>query len=177
MKKILVIAAIIVGFFAANGQLMAQKSFKVGFVNVELIVTEMPEAQQADKILKDLGKKYQDSLLAMQSEFEQSLSSYEKQKSMMPPDQQAQEEEALQTLQMQILQFRETKFGQQGEIAQLREQYLEPIREKVRKAIEKVASEEAMNVVLDKGSSAVLYNEEKLDITYRVLDRIKRGNE
>jgi Skp family chaperone for outer membrane proteins len=31
--------------------------------------------------------------------------------------------------------------------------------------------------VLDKGSSAVLYNQDKLDITYRVIDRIKRGEE
>jgi outer membrane protein len=177
MKKIVLLTAIVMGLMMTAGQANAQKQFKVGFVNVELIVTEMPEAQEADKMLKELGQKYQDTLLALQSEFEKRMKDYNKQKSMMPADKQAQEEEALKSLQMQIMQFREEKFGQTGEISQLREQYLAPIREKVRDAIEKVANEEGMSVVLDKGSSAVLFNKEKLEITYKVLDRIKRGSD
>ncbi len=58
----------------------------------------------------------------------------------------------------------------------MREGLLQPIRLKVNDAIAAVAKEEKINLVLDKVAGLVLYNEEKADITYKVLDRMKRGN-
>jgi Skp family chaperone for outer membrane proteins len=57
-----------------------------------------------------------------------------------------------------------------------REKYLDPIRSKVRAAIQKVSKEEKISLVLDKTSTAILYFDDKFDLTYKVLDTIKRGN-
>ena len=58
---------------------------------------------------------------------------------------------------------------------QLRENFLKPIREKVAKAIEDVAAEEKLNLVLDKTAGLVLFSEDSADITFKVLDRMARG--
>ncbi len=58
----------------------------------------------------------------------------------------------------------------------MREGLLQPIRAKVNEAIAAVAKEEKITLVLDKVAGLVLYNDDKMDITYKVLDRMKRGN-
>ncbi len=177
MKKILVLIAVIAISFSS---LYAQKSntaapsVSIATVDVETIVKELPEAIEADKKLKEVGTKWQDTIITWRKELESKYQQYQKQKSMMPTDQQQKEEESLQALNMKIMQYQEDKFGNQGELNALRDQFLEPIRVKVKTAIEAVAKEEKFNLVLDKASPIVMYSESKFDITYRVLDRIKR---
>jgi outer membrane protein len=150
------------------------QNFKIGVVEVETVLKELPEAVDADKKIKDIGQKWQDTLLKMRQDLQAKFDVYQKQKAMMKQDQQQKEEETLQAHQMVLLQYQDEKFGQQnGEINKLREQLLSPIREKIKAAIEKVAKEEKFQLVVDKIMS--LYNESSIDITYRVLDAIKRG--
>ena len=155
----------------------SEKTEKIGFVNVETIVKELPEAIDADKKIKDLGKKYQDSLQKLQTELEDRYKQYEKQRDMLAPEIRQKEEEAMKAMQVQLYQFREQKFGQQGELAQMQERFLQPIRDKIKKAISSVAKDEKLVIVLDNSNAAVLFAEDKYDITYRVLDKIKRGVE
>ncbi|HAW08482.1 MAG: OmpH family outer membrane protein [Chloroherpetonaceae bacterium] len=157
-------------------QQSSSSPLKVGIVDIEIILKEMPEAVDADKKLKEIGTKWQDTLLAMKKDLDDKLQQYQKRKSVMTIDQQQKEEESLQNLNMQLMQYQEQKFGQTGELSATREQFLTPIREKIRQAIQKVAKEEKINLVLDKTSQAVLYYDDKFDLTYKVLDVIKRGD-
>jgi Skp family chaperone for outer membrane proteins len=92
----------------------------------------------------------------------------------MGQDQQMKEEEALQAQNMQMVQYQEEKFGQQGELNRLREELLEPLRTKIKLAIDKVAKEEKIKMVVDK--VMVLYSDTTIDITFKVIDTIKRAN-
>ncbi len=152
------------------------QSVRIGVVNAETILKELPEALQASKAIEDAGLKIRDTLQMMQKEFESRIENYRKQEAMMTPDGKRKEEEALNGLRTRFLQYQEEKLGQTGEIARMREGLLAPIRQKVNDAIAAVSKEEKLNLVLDKVAGLVLYNDEKLDITYKVLDRMKRGN-
>lgn len=174
MKRFFTISTFLIAFFALSMSSFSQ--LKIGIVDTETIIKEMPEAKKADNDLKTLGQKYQDTLLTMQNELQERLQQYQKQKGMMPADKQQAEEEALQALQMQMYQYNDEKFGNAGELTILREKYLEPIRQKIRVAIDNVAKTEKINLVLDKTSPSLLYAEDKFDITFRVLDEIKRGS-
>jgi Skp family chaperone for outer membrane proteins len=112
----------------------------------------------------------------MQKDFETRIESYRKQEAMMTADAKRKEEESLGALRQRFLQYQEEKLGQTGEIARMREELLTPIRAKVSEAIGAVAKEEKLNLVLDKMGGSILYSEDKADITYKVLDRMKRGN-
>ena len=69
--------------FANNG-VAAQKvagsgNNNVAVVDVEAIVKELPEAIEADKQLKEIGQKYQDSLVKMQQALETKVQNYQNQ--------------------------------------------------------------------------------------------------
>lgn len=151
----------------------SKDQFKVAVVDVEAVLKELPEAIDADKKIKEIGQKWQDTLLIMRGSLQSKFEQYQKQKSVMSADQQKKEEELLQQQQMQLLQYQEEKFGQQGEINTIREKLLAPIREKVKSAIEAVAKKENFKLVVDK--LMALYSESAIDITFTVIDNLKRG--
>lgn len=169
---LLSLSIMLISLFTTNIS-FAQAGAKMGVVEVEAVLKELPEAIEADKQIKDKGQKWQDTLMGMQQDLQTKLEQYQKQKSMMPQDKQQKEEESLQAQNTMLLQYREEKFGQQGEINRLREELLDPIRVKIKAAIESVAKEEKILLVVDKMAS--IYADESIDITFRVIDRIKRG--
>ncbi|MCO5251575.1 MAG: OmpH family outer membrane protein [Candidatus Kapabacteria bacterium] len=171
MNKIL-IASLLFLFFVFSANIQAQSM--LGVVDVETVLKEMPEALDADKKIKEIGQKWQDTLIQLRTGLQQKFEQYQKQKSMMSQDQQLKEEEALQAQNMQMVQYQEEKFGQQGELNGLREELLEPLRTKIRLAIDKVAKEEKIKMVVDK--VMVLYSDTSIDITFKVIDTIKRSN-
>ncbi len=173
MKKLLLLS--VFALMVAVQGAFSQKGMKIGIVDVAVIAKEMPEAKEADEKLKKLTVIYRDSLLKLEQDLQERYQQYEKQKAMMSPEQQKQEEEAIMALQMQGRQFQEEKLGMQGEIAMMRDSLLAPIREKIQDAIGDIAKEEEISLVLDKGSPAVLYSEDPMEITYKVLDMLKRG--
>ncbi|MEM4261166.1 MAG: OmpH family outer membrane protein [Candidatus Woesearchaeota archaeon] len=148
------------------------KSLKIGVVQTETVLKEMPEAVSADKEIRELQKQYSDSLGKLQDDFMKKYDTYTKQKTMMNADQQKKEEESLTIFQNQILQFRDQVVNI---IAKKRDELLAPIKTKIMAAIEQVAKEEKINLVLEKGTDAVLYSEDEFDLTFKVLDKIKRG--
>jgi outer membrane protein len=146
----------------------------IGIVDVEAIVKEMPEAVNADKELIDLSKKFQDTLLEKRDALEAKAQNYEKQKGLMDPAKQQQE---LEKLQKEALELQNYQREKENDIAKRRDELLEPIRKKVKDAIEFVSKEEKLSLVLTKdNASVVMYFDPKIDITFRVIDRMKRGN-
>lgn len=148
-------------------------ALKIGIVNSETVIKELPDAKDASAQLESMGAKIQDTLRMMQQDFESKLESYRKAEAMMAADAKKREEETLRNLQMRFQQYQQEK---SQEIQQLREQYLAPIREKVSAAIAAVAKSEKVTIVLDKVGAGVLFSDDKLDLTFMVLDRLKRGD-
>ncbi len=155
---------------------LSAQGFKIGVVSADVILKELPDAIKASKSIEEAGLKIRDTLQMMQKEFETRIESYRKQEAMMTAEAKRKEEESLAAYRQRFLQYQEEKLGQAGEIARMREDLLAPIRVKVSEAITAVAKEEKINLVLDKMGGIVLYSEDKADITYKVLDRMKRGN-
>jgi outer membrane protein len=145
----------------------------IGIVDVEAVVKEMPEAIAADKELTDLSNLYRDTIATKKTAFETKLQNYQKQKGTMSASAVQAEEEKLYKEQQELTEYQQAK---QDEIHRLREKHLEPIRVKVKAAIESVAKEEKLSLVLAKEAAVVIWSEDKMDITFRVIDKIKRGD-
>ena len=126
----------------------ANAQVKLGFVNTETIVQQMPEFKDIDAKLKTLQSAYQDTLRAMEINFKTRSEAYQKQQSMMTADARAKEEEQLRGIAEQYQQYQQDRFGPQGVLAQRQAELIQPIREKVRAAIEKVAKDEKLSAVI-----------------------------
>ncbi len=173
MKKAVVFFTVVMACCISTRTANAQ-ALKLGYVDTETILKQLPDALEADRKLKDVASKYQDTLKKFEDDLKSRYEAYKKQEAMMTADAKKKEEDALKGIQQVYMQYQEEKFGQTGEVARMRETFMTPIREKILTTIKEVSKEEKISFVFDKTNPGLLYAEEKADITFKVLDKIKR---
>jgi len=173
-KLILFLASIII----CGTVVFAQTPQKLGYVDSQTILTQLPESIKAQGDLDALTNKWTAQLDSMTQSYQQALANYQKQANTMPDDKKLAAQQTLIAQEQSLIDFRRQKFGQgTGEIYKKQEELFNPVKEKIYKAIEDVAKREGMHFVFDKsGDIILLYADAAFDITYQVLDKLKRGN-
>jgi len=152
----------------------AKAQMKFGFVSTEKILGGMPEMKDVQTKLESLQKSFTDTLGAIEKNFNARVETYQKQQAMMTAEAKQKEEEALKAMETQYQQYYQDRLGPQGQLAQARGRLMQPVTDKVKTAIEKVAKDEKLSGVME--DQLLIYVDGKLDITYKVLDYLKRGN-
>lgn len=172
MKRYLILLVLI-----SAVTVFAQSPQKIGYVDSQIILTQLPEAIKAQSDLDALTQKWSNQLDSMKMALQQQYADVQKQIATMTEEQKQIKQKELIDKEQQIYQFQNQKFGQQnGEIYQRQETIFAPVKEKIYAAIEKVAKEEGMQFIFDKsGDILLLYADEAFDITFKVLDSLKRG--
>ena len=172
MKKYLVFILLV-----SAVTLYAQSPQKIGYVDSQIILTQLPEAIKAQSDLDALTNQWSNQLDSMKLALQQQYADVQKQLATMTEEQKQLKQKELIDKEQQIYQFQNQKFGQQnGEIYLKQETIFEPVKKKIYAAIEKVAKEEGMQFIFDKsGDILLLYADEAFDITFKVLDSLKRG--
>jgi outer membrane protein len=157
--------------------LYAQTPQKIGYVDSQIILTQLPEAIKAQSDLDALTNQWSNQVDSMKLALQQQYADVQKQLATMTEDQKQIKQQELIAKEQEIYQFQNQKFGQQnGEIYLKQETIFEPVKKKIYTAIEKVAKEEGMQFIFDKsGDILLLYADEAFDITFKVLDSLKRG--
>jgi len=164
--------------FAAGTFAQTPAGIKLGFVDSEIILKQLPEAIKAQGDLDALIQKWNAQLDSMGQTFQQAYTNYQKQAATMKEAQKNEVQQKLVAQQQMVEEYRRSKFAQgTGEVYQKQEEFLKPVKDKVLKTIETVAKEEGMQFVFDKTEQAaiLLYADSAYEITYKVLDKLKRG--
>ncbi len=156
----------------------AQTPLKIGYVDSEVILTQFSEAIKAQGDLDALTNKLSAQLDSMTLVYQQSIADYQKQAETMNDAKKTEVQQKIVKMEQDIMDFRRAKFTQgTGEIYKKQEELFAPIKSKIYAAIENVSKEENMQFVFDKsGDIILLYADASFDITFKVLDRLKRGN-
>ena len=173
-KNLLIITAIL---FISSISMFAQGE-KIGYVDSQIILTQYPAAIKAQGDLDAVTNLWSAQLDSMTLGYQQALSNYQQQAQTMPEDQQLAAQQTIVGLEQRIVEFRRQKFSQpDGEIYVKQEQIFAPVKTSIYASIEKVAKEEGMKFIFDKsGDILLLYADSAYDITFKVLDQLKRGN-
>jgi outer membrane protein len=174
VKKIALFVLVSVLLFAAP--VLAQNQ-KIGYVNSTKIFQELPAAQEAQKKIDAIQKPLQDSVEAMQKDLQGRYEDYQKKEALMNDAAKKAKQQELVELERRYNEFRVEKFGNDGELAKQTEKIINPIRERIRQAIGAVAKEEKYSFVFDKTEQIqiLLYGDPAHDITFKVIDKLKRG--
>lgn len=171
MKKTLFSVLAFIFFFSVKS--FAQ--LKIGYVDSKSIMDDLPDAQDAKKQLDNLIQTWKKDLAQLQNQYDEKKSDYDKRKLIMSDQTRADMESDLKKLQQQIQNYREKKFGQNGELYQKEDELMKPVQNKVFNAIQEVAKEKDLDFVFDKsGQVLLLYAKDKYDITQDVIDKLKQ---
>lgn len=168
LQKVIIIALVL---------LIASVAFpqaKIGWINSRTIMDKLPEAQEAQRQLDALVTDWQNELAKMQNEWQKKFAEYDKKKLILTDQMKSDTERELQDLDRKISEYRNRKFGQNGELFQKQNELMKPVQDKIYKAIQDVAKEESYDYIFDKsGEILLMFTNEKFDLTLTVLEKIK----
>ena len=161
------------GLFIFTSNSFAQ--LKIGFIDSNTIMDNLPDAQDARQKLDGIIQDWQKELNDLQSKWQAKYDDYQKRKLIMTDQTRSDMEAELVKLEQQITDYREKKFGTNGELFQKQDELMKPVQNKVFNAIQDVAKEEDLDFVFDKSgdNTLLLYAKDQYDITSKVMDKLK----
>ncbi len=152
----------------------ASAQLKIGYVDSDAIMDNLPDAQDARQKIDALVQEWQTELTKMENDWKAKYDDYEKRKLIMSDQTRADLEADLIKLEQQMTEYREKKFGTNGELFQKQDELMKPVQNKVFNAIQEVAEEEELDFVFDRsGDIMLLYAKEQYDMTQTVLEKLK----
>ena len=178
MKHITIVLSLAALFLVAGTRLASAQALKIGYINSAKVLQEFPEAQDAQRKLDAMGAQWQSELEGMDKELQTKYDDFQKKEPLLKDDEKRAQRDELLALQQKGVQYRQQKFGTNGELAQATDSLLRPIKNKVMKVVEQIAKEQHVTFMFDRNEQilVLLYGESKYDYTYQVIDRLKRGS-
>ena len=155
--------------------LNAQRGVRIGYIDTEYILQNVPEYQEATS---QLDKK----VLQWKSEIEQKLNVIEQKKKelenesvLLTKELYEERMEDISFEEAEILDYQQKRFGPQGDMIIQKRQLIEPIQDQIFAAVQQIAESKKYDFVFDKSADVVmLYSAERYDISEQVLRTITR---
>jgi outer membrane protein len=170
MKKIFFFIAISLTFFAAS---TFAQGVKIGYTSASQVLPQMTEFKGIQTELETYSKVLETQAKAKQDEFQRKLAEYEKVANDLSQIMRTQRENELRQLQQSLQEFQQSA---QKDLQEKEKVLLEPVYEKVNKAINDVAKENGYSFIFNAfdgtGTSNLLYANEDGDITPLVLKKL-----
>jgi outer membrane protein len=163
---------LVIALVAITISVQAQSTFKIGYTNVEYILSQMPEAKQVDSEYKAYETQLQNQLQAKGQEFQTKLQEYQQGAATMTDIVRADRESELQNLQQRLEAFQrdaqQSLQNKQGEL-------YAPLFEKISNAIKEVRTENSYDFIFSTGVPGVdilLDADEKYDISNLIFKKL-----
>ena len=175
MKKYFLIVALL---FAGSTFISAQTQ-KLGYVDSQVILAQLPEAIKAQGDLNAFSNSLTAHLDSMRADYQKALANYQKKANTMPEKEKQSVQQKLVNQENEVVNYNREKFAQgTGEIYKKQDEIFGPVKSKIYKAIKDVAKKEDVKFVFDKaGDVILLYADPASDLTYKVLDYLKTGGQ
>ena len=152
---------------------LAQSTIKIGYTNVDYVLSQMPEAKQIESELKSFNTQLENQLKAKVQDAQKKYEELQKAGSTMNDVVRNDKIKELENLQSSIQEF-ERNAANSSE--QKKSTLLQPVLEKIQKAIDGVAKEEGFTFVLSTntadGSPIILYAGDNENVSLKVLKKL-----
>lgn len=166
MKKV-ILAALILCVQLAVAQ-------KVAYIEMEKIIEKMPSYEEATKAIDLQAEAWETELDIKFQGIEVLYQDYVKNESSMEEDMKRQKQEAIFNAEAEANEFKEKKFGMEGEISALQEELFGPLYTQVYDTAEKTAIDNGYDYVFDKSSdNSWIYTNPDHDLTEKVIAKME----
>lgn len=134
----------------------------IGVVDLQKAVQSTTAGKKARETMEAEFKKRKDQLDKKKADIDKMAQDLEKKRSVLSEE--IYNKRNLE-LQEEMMKFQKTVAENQGEIQKKERDVVEPILEKMRKTVDKIAAEKKLDVVLERQGNSVLFAKKEIDIT------------
>ena len=150
---------------------------KFALIDMEYIMENIPEYQQANNELELASQQYQKAIEAKAKEAETLYLAYQKASSTLSAALRTQKEVAIVSKEREAAELRKKYFGPEGEMAQKQEALITPIQDRIYEAVKQISLQRGYDAVIDRSSAtSLIFASPRIDISNEVLAKLGYSN-
>ncbi|MFD2542506.1 OmpH family outer membrane protein [Lacinutrix gracilariae] len=171
--KVLFLLAIV--FMLSVTSTQAQRGVRIGYIDTEYILENIPEYQEATSQLDNKVQKWKSEIENRLSEIEQKRKDLSNEKPLLTSELVKEREEDIHFEELEILEYQQNRFGPKGDLMIQKRQLIQPIQDQIFAAVQDIASTKKYDFIFDKSADVVmLYSADRFDISEQVIRAIVR---
>ena len=172
MKNILFFCFLIYGTIA-----LAQKGVRIGYIDTEYILENIPQYQEINQQLNSNVVQWKKEIEDREKEISNKRDILNKERILLTAELIQEREEDLKIEEEEVYEYKQDRFGPNGDFILQKKQLIQPIQDQIFLAIQEIAKTKKYDFIFDKSADIVmLYSDTRYDISEQILRTILRSN-
>mgnify|MGYP001163733697 FL=1 len=166
MKKIFILSV----FTIFSSILLSQK---IAYVSSDYILDKIPEYKSATEQINQLSLKWNEEIEKIYNEVEFMYKDYQTKQFLMTKEERIEKEQEILKLEKEAKSLEQKRYGNDGDLFTKRNELVQPIQDKILKAINDFSEENRYDIILDKdGDLILLYTNKRIDVSDQILKKL-----
>lgn len=158
-------------------QATAQRGVRIGYIDTEYILENVPEYTEATKQLESKVQKWKTEIEGRLNIVKQKREALNNEKALLTKELIEEREEDILFEEKEILDYQQKRFGPNGDLIIQKRQLMQPVQDQIFQAVQDIAETKKYDFVFDKSADVImLYSAERFDISDLVIRTITRAS-
>ena len=155
----------------------AQRSVKIGYIDTEYILENLPEYNQVSDRLEEKAAGWKKEIEDRSRKIEQKKEALNSERILLTDEMIDEIEEEITLDEEELSEYQQKRFGPRGDLIIQRQQLIQPIQDQIFNAIRELAESKNYDFIFDKSADIVmLYSDKRFDVSDQILRTISRAN-
>tara|TARA_Y100001949_G_scaffold89120_1_gene75250 strand:- start:276 stop:1007 length:732 start_codon:yes stop_codon:yes gene_type:complete len=173
MKKIYFFALLFLSTCFVN----AQRNVKIGYIDTEYILENLPEYNQVSERLEEKAAGWKNEIEDRSRKIQQKKDALNSERILLTNEMIDEIEEEISLDEEELSEYQQKRFGPRGDLIIQKQQLIQPIQDQIFNAIKELAKSRNYDFIFDKSADIVmLYSDRRFDVSDQILRTISRAN-
>ncbi|MBO6607867.1 OmpH family outer membrane protein [Psychroserpens sp.] len=155
----------------------AQRSVRIGYIDTEYILQNIPEYQQATAQLDQKVQQWKTEIEQRLAEIESKKKQLNSESVLLTKELYEERMEDISFEEAEILDYQQKRFGPNGDLMIQKQQLIQPVQDQIFAAVQEIAGGKKYDFIFDKSADVVmLYSAERFDLSDLVIRSITRSS-
>ena len=155
----------------------AQRSVKIGYIDTEYILENLPEYNQVSDRLEEKAAGWKKEIEDRSRKIEQKKEALNSERILLTNEMIDEIEEEITLDEGELSEYQQKRFGPRGDLIIQKQQLIQPIQDQIFNAIRELAESKNYDFIFDKSADIVmLYSDKRFDVSDQILRTISRAN-
>ena len=163
--------------FLTSTFIFGQRGIKIGYIDTEYILENLPEYNQISKRLEEKAGDWKKEIEERYRKIDQKKESLKSERILLTSEMIEEIEEEILIDEEELSEYQQKRFGPRGDLIIQRQQLIQPIQDQIFNAIRELAKSRNYDFIFDKSADIVmLYSDKRYDVSDQILRTISRAN-
>ena len=163
--------------FLTSTFIFGQRGIKIGYIDTEYILENLPEYNQISKRLEEKAGDWKKEIEERSRKIDQKKESLKSERILLTSEMIEEIEEEILIDEEELSEYQLKRFGPRGDLIIQKQQLIQPIQDQIFNAIRELAKSRNYDFIFDKSADIVmLYSDKRYDVSDQILRTISRAN-